>query len=488
MAQIKVEMTADQQKLIREFAKQQRKIDQLEQRYGKLGRAGKRQANETAGAFGKLGKRIDKTIGPGTAQSLKTMATGFAGVGAAVGLVSTALADMKRRQDEAINSAKELFDVRRSLAQIAGSPEDFQKFLKQSQQVAKQSILTEGQASKLIFEARSQGFERDVGFLASIAPVLKTGPSTKVAGKFPGLFQAGAITSRQAINAALVGSQPSDINTAQFAEALPTAAESAGELGTRPAELVAALSTLSPQFATPKTAADRLKGFQATLAQRGFRGKGLLQTVRELQALPQEERADILGESQELNIAFNRLAGSLDEIESRRQAVRAGVAATGTPDAPIRQALRARLSDEQAREQIKLLKAESRLAITEREQLAGRGLGARAAVREIETAALLESNSSFRAGLGKLGGELAIGFGADERGAGVAATIGQGLLKVNPFSPDFGVLAALDNIFTSAAEKQNEAAGELREAAGELRNAAQSQSGGPTGVGPREDR
>ncbi|QDT07991.1 hypothetical protein K227x_64210 [Rubripirellula lacrimiformis] len=64
-------------------------------------------------------------------------------------------------------------------------------------------------------------------------------------------------------------------------------------------------------------------------------GKGLIEAVRQLMDMPEESRRNFLGDSKELNEAYNAMATSLETIEQRRVVIRQARDDSGTEAAPV---------------------------------------------------------------------------------------------------------------------------------------------------------
>ena len=417
--QIKVEMTADQAKLFKEFQKQQREIDKLKAGYKDLGRTGKRATDKAQKGFEKQNSVIAKTK-----KSLLGMASTYAGVGTAIAGVAAVLKDMKERQDEAIRGARQLIDVRGSLAQISESADQFSARRQRAQKIAGRTLLSEKQATSLLFSGISEGFEPDVSYIARLAPLIKPKPGARLAGQVPTLF-GGRISSRQSVAAGIIASGQSRLNAGQLADVLPAAAEGAtGKPGASPAETFGSLSVFANLFGSVSTAADRLKAFGLRLGlDKRFEGKGFIKSVRMLRNMPEAKRQEFLGESQELNTAFNKFSANLGEIVSRTQEVKSAIGNVGTPQSPVQQRLRTRLSDPQVRSQIALAGAESSLSITERKEISTKGAFARAAVRDVEAATIREGLIG-QPTLAKTLGEILITARGGRRAAATASYVG----------------------------------------------------------------
>jgi len=479
MAEIKVEMTADQQKLIREFAKQQRKIDQLESKYKKLGRAGKGAGDKATAGLTNQQKGISKVL-----PSIGKMATAYVGVGTAITGVTQALQFMREEQKKALRDAEKLTESRRSLAQISTEPGDLQRFQKQAARIAKRSDLNVRQAQQLVFSAVSEGFENALPVISRITPAVGVESAKTLAGQVPTLFQ-GQITSRESINAGLAAAAESRVNLKEFGPIVPTGAEFGRELGVTPAETFAALSRLPSKFKSPEQAATRFRAFLSRLELRGgeqFQGVGLFGALDRLEQLSPEARDKLLGESQETQSAFRALRAERSVIRERTGRIQEAIRSTGTDQSPIAQALREALSEPEVRALLERSKSASSLNIARREKLAVPEAQFETLQNQLQKQLIEEDAAGFRRFFAQIAGRGSRFAGASPELARDASEIGSSLFTVELVPTIIEQFREqLRDVFGEAAERQVEAADKLNAA-------ADKQSGGPTGVGPREDR
>ena len=266
-------------------------------------------------------------------------------VAAGIGVAVQGLQEFKRVKDEALQESTTLQDSRKLLAQVSSG--DFLQLDQRADSVA--GSLTREEARRLLFQARSQGFERDFEFVAGLDPILDANVAGGVAGKVTNLFQ-GRLSSRQAIEGTFAAAQASDSDFSKIAEVLPIIAANADAIKATPQEQLGAISVLSEAFKSAETAATRIAALESRFAQRGEEfdldpKSGLLGGVRgAVETLDDQELKKFLGESREVNEAFNAIVSRFQQIEDRTTFISESIDKAGTDQALTRQSLNEFLS------------------------------------------------------------------------------------------------------------------------------------------------
>jgi len=142
-------------------------------------------------------------------------------------------------------------------------------------------------------------------------------------------------------------------------------------------------------------------------------GKGFIEAVKALNAMPEEQRREFLGESQEVNAAFTIATEELQAIIDRQQTISDAMGRTGTDQAPTALAREAAAADpklvtarDAARSEIALeIEREDKRAVTEGQRQRRKNDALRAA----ETSGA----SSTRIAAAEMVGETIEGFGGD---------------------------------------------------------------------------
>lgn len=94
-----------------------------------------------------------------------------------------------------------------------------------------------------------------------------------------------------------------------------------------------------------------------------LQGKGIIRAVQAIKALPEEQRQDFLGESQEINAAYKILVEELDAIVSRQDVIADAVAKTGTDQSPVAIRRAAAAADPKLAATLKVAQSDNALAI-----------------------------------------------------------------------------------------------------------------------------
>jgi len=274
-----------------------------------------------AGMFGTLGGK------------LLALGSGYMSFQAILGQVKAALDYVNRETERALESADAMTDPNRRLAQVATSAEDYSMMVRRADELAAAYGEDRDAVRRVSFSARSEGFEAALPEIIKYGDIVSAESAASVAGQVPTLF-GGQINTMEAINATLAAAEASRLDFEQVAKNLPKVAEGGAIAGASPAETMAVLSVMSSNFASGETTADRIKSLLVKMGidkEFGLSGKGGIGGVEALQALSEEDRRKFLGDSQELNVAYNLIAERLPEviertkmIESQIEAVRSG--------------------------------------------------------------------------------------------------------------------------------------------------------------------
>lgn len=175
-------------------------------------------------------------------------------------------------------------------------------------------------------------------------------------------------------------------------------------IGASPQETLGVLSVLAAQFGRGSTAADRMSAFGTKMAlEDGFQGLGFIESVRKLQAMSPEERSGILGNSQELNVAYQKLTENLDTIVERVGQVDQAIRTTGTDQSMIAQMENVYFSN--SRNRALFERDRQRIA----SELGGEGLDSEYALNA--EASMFESRQQQQRSLGRVGRGVADLFG-----------------------------------------------------------------------------
>lgn len=248
-------------------------------------------------------------------------------VATAIRAIGAALRFTREETDKAVQSLTGLEDSRMRLSQIAVDAEDLQQMEDTADQLSSQFGVDRDIVRNVIFSARSEGFDQAVGDIIKNAPIISPMAAAGVAGQVPGLFKNEGLKPMEAIAGTLTAAKASRLDFEAIAANLPKVAEGGALQDSTFAESAGVLSVMASRFASAETAADRLKGFATALATRqiespdgettSFAGMGIVEGFEALQSASDETRRKFLGDSQELNAAFELLSQELPTVKQR---------------------------------------------------------------------------------------------------------------------------------------------------------------------------
>jgi len=272
---------------------------------------------------------------------LKSAIAGWVSLEGVVRTVGSALDFAAQETEAAVQSMDRLTDSRRRLAQVALSGADLEAVEKQADELAVKHGVSREAAREVMFDARSLGVDdAAVQDVFRFQSVVDTQALTQAAGKLPGIFQ-NQITGQQAQQMSFVAARQSALSFEDLMQSIPTSAMGVQAAGGQASEAAAIVSVLSSQMADKSQAGNLVKalGVKVGIDNETFPQKqGVLGAVQQLQQMKPEARQEFLGESQELNVAFQKISANMDEIIKRRGELEQAIQATGTAAAPLEQA------------------------------------------------------------------------------------------------------------------------------------------------------
>lgn len=265
-----------------------------------------------------------KTAGTESGTVIDGLATKVASYVAGMGAASSVLGTIKRlweqirkEQDDGLKAMNATQDTDRQLLQISTSDADFASLQKQRDDLSAQYGVDRNETSQVIFGGRSLGYEDAVPEIVRASQVLDPVAASDAGGKLKVLFENENKSATQMISAMLKAATISSADFEDLAAAVPTAAEGGSQLGASSVQTIAATAILATDFKDAGTAADRVKGFTSKAAQdERFKGKDIVDVVKQLDAMQPEERKDFLKGSDELNAAYTALSRRVEQIAS----------------------------------------------------------------------------------------------------------------------------------------------------------------------------
>lgn len=462
MAGVVVTMSGDEARLFRAMAKVLEQQDKLSKKLKDTGRLSEETGRKSKDAFDKSNLSLSKM-----GSTLVTYAAGLATVETGVRAIKAAWELVRKEQDAGLSQLQRTQVQDRRLAQIS-NPEEFTRRRDQADQLASQFGVDRALVREVIFSGVSEGFEDAVPAIIAASQVVDPASAAGVAGQVPALFK-GAIGSLEAVNLTLKAARNSRLDFEQIAKALPQAAEGGGVAKATAEETLAVLSVLASEFKSGETAADRMKMF-ATRAgiSEDFAGQGIIAPLEKLMAMNEKARRDYLGDSQELNVAYVKMADNIALIKQRLAEFNQEKGAFTAGDGILAQEVAMRNNDPRSIALMNEAKARQELEAT---QLQVNGvIGGTAGAAALKTEQLLLRQGSFTNRLLNdmtgLGGNVARAGTTAGMSPDAAASLGFAAgdivdsAKFGPAAPISLMYKAAQRMLSSA-EKLDSAAGKL---------------------------
>jgi hypothetical protein len=278
-------------------------------------------------------------VGTTSVAQVMKFAAAWLSVGSAVstatGFIRSVISQVNQIREAAGDKLIGLEESTRRLRQVARGPQDLDSLIKRADDAASLTGVDRATSRQLLFAARSEGFESEFESVLGMNALLDPVQGAKAAGQIRNLFGREGVGVESSINALLEGSQASRFSFEDLARALPQAAEGAQQQRASFAETTSTLAVVDDAFASAETAAARIKALSTKLAldqQFGLSGVGIVEGVKRIASLPEEDRRTFLGDSQEVNAAFMAITDRLPEIEKTTKAVQAAINNAGTSE------------------------------------------------------------------------------------------------------------------------------------------------------------
>ncbi len=320
---------AEVEKHLRETGKAGRKSFQdVVAELGKLDEEAAKVANNAMVSFEKTAEATDKAFGSSAIEDVKQYATQLLSVGAAIGMISTAFQKVREEQTKSLESLMGQADPEKRLAQIATSGADLDAMINKADELATKYGIGRDQARGLIFSARSEGFEPDVEMIARASQVVDVTSQASLAGVLGRQFGGEGGSTEQRLSAVLAAAEKSAFNFETVGKNVIKSASATRAAGSDMAETLATNATMANLIGD--TAGDRVKAFAALASLNPMlQGKGVMGAVATLEQMPEDARAKVLGQGQEVNEAYRLLLENRDAIQQMATAVRADISASG---------------------------------------------------------------------------------------------------------------------------------------------------------------
>lgn len=240
------------------------------------------------------------------------------GVSMIINQITQAIAESNEKLREAKRLMDDLEDPLIDLNQVSDSPAQFQQRQQRAATAAGREGVSVKAAQRVLLDAIGAGAEDDFEtILSSRRGVMKPEDAGLVVSKMTGLFK-GKITGTEAIDLVLAASasEGTKDTVKDLAQGIPKAALGGSQLGASPAETAATLTAMSDAFGgNAAMAGDRMQAFGVKMKLAGKQGS-FVDVMAQIRSLPADQRAELLGNDQEINIAY-------DLIDKNEQLIRA---------------------------------------------------------------------------------------------------------------------------------------------------------------------
>ena len=303
----------------------------FEEVLAELGKLDDEAANVAANAkksFDDAAQSTSKVFGADAIDQVKQFAVQWLSVGAAIGLITSALQTMRQEQTAALDSLMGQADPERRLAQVATSGEDLDAMIAKADELATKYGIGRDQARGLVFSARSEGFEPDIETIARASQVVDVTSQASLAGVLGRQFGGEGGSTEQRLSAVLAAAEQSAFNFETVGKNVIKSASATRAAGSDMAETLATNATMANLIGD--SAGDRVKAFAAMVSLDPLlAGKGVMGAVEAISQMDEGARRDTLGEGMEVNEAYRLLLENKDSIQEMTATVRGDVAATG---------------------------------------------------------------------------------------------------------------------------------------------------------------
>lgn len=286
MAQVVLEMTADELKALRAMQRLQRQQEKIEQKMKDVAKSGQRAGNTIRRSFKKT---QDEAFGPRAISQIKSYAASFLSVTAAVQGVTSAIRAMDQARQAAGTRAAGAEAGFAQLAQLSGgNPLQLQRDIQTATALfASGGAGSQDEASRILFSAKSAGFENELGVLADLYGIVPdtaglARSSATLISSF-GRAETGGLT--QTISKGFGASAFSPSSVDALLQAAAGGAEFANQLGLSDEELLAAIAVAATGAGSAEQGGVNVAELLGSLVEKGgFVGKPLEESIREISA------------------------------------------------------------------------------------------------------------------------------------------------------------------------------------------------------------
>lgn len=289
----KGKLTVDE--LTRAVQREKSALDQTTAAASNMQRSGLAAGMEVAGALG-----------------LVTTAAGAASF--AVDTVSKALEYQAEKSRKAKSELDNLVDPRISLNQVSDSPEQFQQRLTRARAATEKFGGTEKQATEVLSQVIGADVEQNFEaiYKARIGG-MNAADAGETVTRMTKLFP-GKISAQESLDMMMKAASGDVVdNVAGLTSGISKAALGGKAIGATPAETLATLTSISDSMGgLSAMAADRMQAFGLKAGRNErLKGRGFIGAMRVLRdEFSEKERAEFLGNDQEMNVAYSELVAT----------------------------------------------------------------------------------------------------------------------------------------------------------------------------------
>ena len=464
MSTVRVELTGDEQRLLRA-------MDRVVQKEKEMGAAADRTGRRTEQASRKAGKARKNAFGARAQAELKSFVTGFASISAAIAGVTKLLGEADAARRRFAEGVRQGAYPRAKLLQLAGSEREAERLMRAADVTFGEGrVRSREEAARLTFQLASAGALGERRFFSRLSLIEDAATLAGSAGKIRSAMGARETGTLQALTSkgfAAAGPVP-DVTPADILRASAGGAAVGKKLGLSDEELIAAVSVMSQKAPSAEEAGTLVRRMLVSFLKKGVTGRSLGEMIGKVKGmgLSDQELMKWFGRERGWRgYEFLRAAGP--DLAARVAAVRGGA----ETDAAGR---RIRLAERDPRIHSVVVGQMARAA----EELEEKEIGITRNLARASRA--VERGRMRRRGVPEPVVQL-----TDVIGRGVEWVTGGSFEGMEAFEQRHrGLELAVPN----SAEDIRRAAGALSQSSKILRDAGEQMRGGPTLARPDEDR
>ena len=258
----------------------------------------------------KLQKQNVKSFGDKATEQIVKFGGAFLSVVGGINVVTEALRFMSEEKDRAVKITDSLEDARRSLRQVSDG--DAAELEKRAEQLESRFGLGQIESRRLVFDARSTGFEGEESTVAFANSVIAIDDGSKLAGQFRQQFSNEDLSIENAFDSSLAAAKQSVANISELLPQIQTAAQGAKQIGASSSDVLAVTSVFAGVFG--ESGGRRVRALQENIAASdGFEGLDLIEAIKKLRD-DDDLRAEFTGGNKELQTTVSSAIRSLEDF------------------------------------------------------------------------------------------------------------------------------------------------------------------------------